>query len=56
MILIVFMVTLDISETYSRFDEYLAIEADDEFYSLLVCNIIRVFVICLLRRQLSNKP
>ena len=38
---------LDIRELYSRFDEYFAIEADDEFDSLLVCNIIRFFFICL---------
>ena len=32
---------LDIPELYCRFfNEYLAIQADDEFDSLLVCNII----------------
>ena len=39
------METLDIPEIYSRFDEYLAIEADDELDSVLVCNI-RFCMIC----------
>ena len=38
--------TLDIPEFYSRFDEYLAIEVDDECDSL-VYDSIRFFFICL---------
>ena len=36
--------TLDIPEIYSRFDEYFAIQADDECDSLLVCNILKLSV------------
>ena len=50
MTLIVFMGALDISEIYSRFDEYLAIYAEDEFDSLLICNI-RFCVIYLFRSK-----
>ena len=39
--------TLNIPELYSRFDEYLAIWADDKFNTLLVCNIIRFSLSCL---------
>ena len=38
MILIVFMENLQISKIYRRFDEFLAILADDEFYTHLVRN------------------
>ena len=34
---------LDILELYNRLNEYLAIKADDEFYSMLVYNVIRFF-------------
>ena len=40
MILRVLMQILVIIELHSRFIEYLAIEADDEFDSVLVCNIV----------------
>ena len=50
MILIVLMETLDIREIYSRFDEYLAVESDDEFDSLLVFRYLSM------RRQISYKP
>ena len=39
--------TLVIPELYSRFNECLAIFANDEFDGLLVCNIIGFFFICL---------
>ena len=42
-VLIAFLEALSIPKIYSRFDEYLAIQADDDFDSLLVCNIIRFF-------------
>ena len=41
-LIVVLMETLDIAEVHRRFDEYLAIKADDKFESLL-----RICVICL---------
>ena len=43
------MLIVLIEFVYIRFDEYLPIQRDDEFDSLLVCNIIRFFFICLHR-------
>ena len=38
---------IDIPDIYSTFNEHLAIKAEDEFDSLLVCNIILFFFTCL---------
>ena len=40
-VLIEFAYIIDIPELYSRFNEYHVVQADDEFGSLLVCNIVR---------------
>ena len=51
-----FAYIIDIPELCSRFYEYLAIYADDEFGSLLLCNFIRFFFNCLCGKQVSYKP
>ena len=43
LIVLIKLYTLEISEIYSRFHVYLAIQAHDEFESLLVCNVVRFF-------------
>ena len=41
------MHTLDIPERCNRFNEYFDIKTDNEFDSLLVCNIVKILITCL---------
>ena len=45
-----------ISEFYSRFDEHLAVQADGEFDSLLVYNILRFFFMFLWEEKFLTQP
>ena len=45
MTLIVFMETLYIPESCNKFDEYVAVQADDEFHTLFVIMFFVVFIV-----------
>ena len=53
-VLMEFAYIIDIPTLYSTFNEYLAILADDEFDSLLVCHIVRLFFIYLWGHKVTN--
>ena len=48
-------IRLDIPDLHNRFNEYLPIEADDEFDNLLICHIVRFFVICIRRGKFLRR-